>query len=144
MTLLSVQTSKITVVGQLIEIQPYHSQPALWEWPKCYIKLDIETKTELLMRQHFSLEILSNLLHPLSQHIIRHKELGLAERLCWTVTTDGLEKVLEYTWEILEPKGENITSHLNMLPKIKNLDAIPCLSNSGMLTIRFLKKAVIF
>ena len=130
---LALQSSKITVVGQLIEIRPSDSQPALglWEWPKRYIKLDIETKTELLTRQHFSLEISSNLLHPLSQRIIRHKELGPEEKLRWTVTADELEKVLKYAWEILEPEGENITSHLSMLPKIKNPNAIPYRSNAG-------------
>ena len=41
---LALQTSKITVVGQLIEICQSNLQPALWEWPKRYIKLDIEMK----------------------------------------------------------------------------------------------------
>lgn len=138
---LAVQTSKITVVGQLIEIQQSDSQPALWEWPKRYIKLDIETKSDLLTRQHFSLEIPSNLFHPLSQRIIRHKELRPEEKLRWTVTTDELEKVLEYAWEILDPEGDNITSHLNMLLKIKNPDSLPYRSNAGMLSIRSVKRS---
>ena len=130
---LALQTSKITVVGQLIKICQSNLQPALWEWPKRYIKLDIETKSDLLTRQHFSLEIPSNLLHPLSQCIIRHKELRPEEKLRWTVTNGKLEKVLEYAWEILDPEGENITSHLNILPKIKNPNAIPYRDNAGML-----------
>ena len=97
----------------------------LWEWPKHYVNLDLESKSDLLTKQQFSLEIPSHLLHPLSQQIVQHKGLAAADRLRSTVTTAELKKVLEYAWATLDPEGENITSHLNMLPKIKNLDAIP-------------------
>ena len=124
---LTMQTSKITVVRQLIEIQQsdLHSESMLWEWLKRYVNLDLELKSDLLTKQQFSLKIPSHLLHPLSQQIVQHKGLAVAERLCWTVTTAELKKVLEYAWATLDPEGENITSHLNMLQKIKNLDAIP-------------------
>lgn len=136
---LAMQTSKITVVGQLIEIQQsdFHSESMLWEWPKCYVNLDSELESDLLTKQQFSLEIPSHLLHLLSQRIFQLKGLAAAERLHWTVATAELKKVLKYAWATLDPEGENITSHLNMLPKIKNLDAIPYRRKTGMFSVSY-------
>jgi len=122
---LASQVAKINVIGQLIEINQSDSQPSLWEWPKQYVKLDINTNSELLTRNLFSLEIPSTLLHPLTQRIMRHKEMAPEEKLQWTVTTKELERVLEYAWESLDPEGDEIMLNLALLTTIKNPGVIP-------------------
>jgi hypothetical protein len=129
---LAMQSSKITVIGQLIEINECESQPSLWTWPKRYLKLDLESGTDLLTRSQFSLEIPSVLIQPLAQHILANKEtLPQEHRLCWAVTTEELEAVMQYAWERLDPNGENITANLNLLPVIKNPNALPYRGKSG-------------
>lgn len=128
---LASQATKINVIRQLIEIRQSDSQPSLWEWPKQYVNLDVNTNSELLTRNLFSLEIPSTLLHPLTQRIMRHKEMVPEEKLQWTVMTEELEHVLEYTWECLDPEGDKIMSNLALLTTIKNPIAIPYQNKTG-------------
>lgn len=129
---LVMKSSKITVIGQLIEIQECESPPSLWTWPKRYLKLDLESETDLLTRSQFSLEIPSVLIHLLAQHILANKEtLPQGQKLRWAVTTDELEGAMQHAWEHLDPNSDSIMANLNLLPIIKNPQALPYRGRSG-------------
>jgi hypothetical protein len=129
---LATQASNITAIGQLIEINECEARPSLWKWPKRYLKLDLDSETDLLTRSQFSLEIPSILIHPLAQHILANKEsVPQEQRLSWAVTTEELEGVMQQAWERLDPNSENIIANLNLLPEIKNPRALPYRGKSG-------------
>ena len=122
-------------MGQILEIQQRNT-PDVWEWSKRYIKLDVKAKSERLTRNQLVIEVPSALLTPLSPLPLQvSSDAESANReTTWKIPNLQLEKVLEISWDNLNPDTNDLIGNIAALPKIVNPEALPYRDLTGTYT----------
>ena len=121
------------VNGQIIELSPSLDGTDAWDWMKCYVHLDVASRTEHLTQAQFILEVPASLVYPMAAVPVRSDEAtsNANGKLTWRINRVNLDDILNTAWDTLNGEGDDILGNLPLLPKIVNPNVIPYKYISG-------------
>ena len=121
------------VNGQIIKLSPSLDGTDAWDWTKCYVHLDVASRTECLTQAQFILKVPASLVYPMAAVPVHSDEatLNANGKLTWRINRVNLDNILNTAWDTLNSEGDDILGNLPLLPKIVNPNVIPYKYVSG-------------
>ncbi|KAF8163984.1 hypothetical protein BJ912DRAFT_1097015 [Pholiota molesta] len=121
--------SGVTIVGQVIQIVESARIPGRWEWSGRHISLNSTTTDTRVLKSSYIAEIPSFIVQPIHQYATTSSD---CEVTCtWSIESSELQDATNGLWDSLNPENSEILSNLDILPEIKNPDALPYRAMDG-------------
>ena len=129
------------VNGQIIELSPSIGEDGLWDWTKCYVHLDVSSRTAHLTQKQFVIEVPALLVLPIAAapaltglNQLPQIDINVEIDSTWRIKQADLDNVLKSAWNSLNGEGEDLLGNLPLIWTVKNPNVLPYRDQSGVLS----------